>query len=82
MLLCAYVPPEGSSYYMHSGLDADGILMLESCLTECVPNVFDYHIIICGDLNGRTANVSQPFTADYDYFINTHDSGPVNVQRC
>ena len=54
LFMCVYVPPTGSPYYSVTGTD-DGIGLLEECLAE-VQLSSDVHVLLCGDLNARTAN--------------------------
>ena len=49
-----YVPPTGSPYYKVTGTD-NGIGILEEFLAE-VQLSSDVHVLLCGDLNARTAN--------------------------
>jgi hypothetical protein len=37
---CAYIPPEGSSFYTHFDVD-NGVCLLEECLNDCLINVDD-----------------------------------------
>ena len=66
LYVCAYVPPEGSPFYKHFDFD-NGISCLEDCLADFVLGN-DVHIIVTGDLNSRTSNISQHlFFDDMDY---------------
>jgi hypothetical protein len=66
---------------------AYGVALLENCLIDHAIGLEDYFIVLSGDLNGRTADVSQKvsqkvpvdFDSDFDF---ARDSGPVNVGRC
>ena len=51
----AYVPPENSPYYSAFDID-DGISLLEESLTDVMLSLDDVYILLCGDLNSRTAN--------------------------
>ena len=78
LLVCAYVPPEGSSYYTFID-EKDGISMLENCIVDSTLMVNDYYVIVTGDLNSRTSNVSQNVLSEHFYL---HPSShPVNVGR-
>ena len=76
---CVYVPPEGSSYYAFMD-EADGISMLENCLVDSALTLGDYHVILSGDLNGRTSNISQAFSFDDDFDL-LNSSCPTSVYR-
>ena len=52
--MCVYVPLTGSPYYNVTGTD-NGIGILEECLAE-VQLSSGVHVLLCGDLNARTAN--------------------------
>jgi hypothetical protein len=56
LFVCAYVPPENSRFYSVFGID-NGINLLEDYLVDCVCKVGELPVLLCGDLNGRTANV-------------------------
>ena len=78
--VCAYVPPEGSPFYSFFDID-NGIELLEECLCDCLIRFDDVHIILSGDLNARTSNISYDITS-FDSSVNTpHDSVPINVER-
>ena len=75
LYVCAYVPPEGSQYYNAFDIDKDGISLLENCLVDNVILDNDVHIIVNGDLNSRTSNVSQTLLFEQDHFdfLDRHD---------
>ena len=54
LLFNAYVPPKGSPYYEMCE-EQNGILNLENCINEITEKHGDMAIILCGDLNARTA---------------------------
>ena len=54
LLMCVHVPPTGSPYYNVTGTD-NGRGILEECLAE-VQLSSDVHVLLCADLNARTAN--------------------------
>ena len=56
LYICAYVPPENSSYYTACDIE-NGILLLEEIVTDIILSLDDVYIILCGDLNGRTSNI-------------------------
>ena len=49
------MPPENSPYYEETDI-YDGVSLLEDCLLELVRLFGDIPLIICGDLNSRTAS--------------------------
>ena len=51
----AYLPPEQSKYYEDTDI-YNGVMMLEDCLIEINSQYDDSPLIICGDLNSRTAS--------------------------
>ena len=61
--MCAYVSPEGSPYYNYCDVD-NGIGLLEDCLSDCLISLNDVFVILSGDLNSRTSNISQHITTD------------------
>ena len=81
LYVCAYVPPEGSRYYTCLNLDSDGVSLLENCLVDNVLLDSDVYTLICGDMNSRTADVSQPVTFDLDNFQDMHLGNNFDVQR-
>jgi hypothetical protein len=65
LLVCAYVPPETSRFYTVFNFD-NGISMLEDYILDCFSLVGEIPVIVCGDLNGRTANIlPECFQEDY-----------------
>ena len=75
LYVCAYVPPEGSQFYNVLNLEKDGVSLLENCLVDNVLLDNDVYIIVNGDLNSRTSNISQTVSmeTDYDDFLRIHD---------
>ena len=77
ILLGMYIPPKGSPYYKHSGVDCH-LAYVESCLLDITVKYPEDFLICCGDLNSRTANYQidstddnhPPFSNDFD----PHDS--------
>ena len=53
--MCAYIPPEHSPYYTHTGFEC-GIDIFEEILVDNFLCKNDMYALICGDLNSRTAN--------------------------
>ena len=60
-----YVPPEGSPFYARFDID-NGIGLLEDCLNDCLVNIDDFFVLLTGDLNSRTADISQHFAVGDD----------------
>ena len=60
ILVGAYIPPVGSTYYDDKD-ESNGILVLEKCLLHVSEKFPECCVIICGDLNARTGrfNVGQ-----------------------
>ena len=81
LYVCAYVPPEGSRYYGVMGLESDGVSVLENVLVDNVLLDNDLYVIITGDLNSRTGNVSQPVTVDNDVFDEMHHNFDIFERR-
>ena len=82
-----YVQPYGSPYYDHVDY-ANGIVKLEECVSKLQIIYNCSHIVVCGDLNSRTASV-QPFDefnnlleyiAEYD-FTQYDDSGDMCIYK-
>ena len=63
LYVCASVPPEGSPYYNYYDVD-NGIGLLEDYLSDCLISLNDVFVILSGDLNSRTSNISQHITTD------------------
>ena len=81
LYVCAYVPPEGSPYYSYFDID-NGIGLLEECLTDCLLTLNDVYVILSGDLNGRTSNISHNILSNENIFDSLHKSDSVNSSRC
>ena len=79
--VCAYVPPEGSPFYSYFDVD-NGIGLLEECLTDCLLALNDVYVILSGDLNGRTSNISHDFLSNENVVDLLHRSTSVNSGRC
>ena len=54
--MCAYVPPENSSYYTVFDIE-NGISVLEEALTDIMLSLDDVYVLLCGDFNGRTSDI-------------------------
>ena len=82
LIVCVYVPPEGSPYYVHFDVE-NGISLLEDCLMDCLVSNTDFHVLLCGDLNSRTSNVFQPLLskANETFFVSLHKSQSVHFGR-
>ena len=56
-LLVVYIPPMGSPFY--ENLDtANGIDILENCLSDIEEKYRDFYLMICGDFNARTGSLN------------------------
>ena len=53
MIICSYIPPQGSPYY-DSIEESNGVLRLEECIIDVLQIHSDCEVMICGDLNART----------------------------
>ena len=80
LYVCAYVPPEGSPFYAFFDLD-NGVDMLEDCLTNCLLDIGDVFIIMSGDLNSRTSNISPDVVSSASFLDAIHKSNPTSVNR-
>ena len=80
LLTCAYLPPEGSTYYTSFDLEGNGVNLLENHLCDTLLER-DVYVFICGDLNGRTGSVSQKMDQNSDIFNTLHLSDSVIGER-
>eukprot|EP00745_Piridium_sociabile_P008281 TRINITY_DN15544_c0_g1_i8.p2 TRINITY_DN15544_c0_g1~~TRINITY_DN15544_c0_g1_i8.p2 ORF type:complete len:254 (+),score=4.10 TRINITY_DN15544_c0_g1_i8:1461-2222(+) len=69
----SYVPPEGSPYYAYFNCE-NGIEILENYLTDCLMTYDDVYILLCGDLNGRTSDIS--------HYCHGNDHGSILESQC
>ena len=76
--MCAYVPPENSPYYSTFDID-DGISLLEESLADVMLSLDDIYLLLCGDLNSRTANEFPISQSENDVFARAVEETPV---RC
>ena len=76
--MCAYVPPENSPYYTAFDVD-DGISLLEESLADEMLSLDDVYILLCGDLNSRTANEFPISQSGNDVFTRPVEETPT---RC
>ena len=76
--MCAYVPPENSPYYSAFDID-DGISLLEESLADVMLSLEDVYLLLCGDLNSRTANEFRISQSENDVFARAVEETPV---RC
>ena len=74
---CAYVPPE-NPYYSAFDID-DGISLLEESLADVMLSLDDVYLLLCGDLNSRTANEFPISQSENDVFARAVQETPV---RC
>lgn len=79
LYVCSYVPPQGSPFYAHFDLE-NGICLLEDCLTDYVLTQ-DVYVMLNGDLNSRTSNVSQDCSTKIVIDMQ-HKSQSVSTNRC
>ena len=78
---CVYVPPEKSPYYAVFDVE-NGIAMLEDFLCDCILAVnSDVFVILSGDFNSRTCNISCDFDVDMHLPENRLSSGPLKTIR-
>jgi len=63
VVFCAYIPPEGSPYYVSSDVN-NGILTMENCMLDVLDAHSDCSVLICGDLNARTGLMNAGSTTD------------------
>ena len=54
MMVAAYVPPQGSKYYETAETNCH-IETLDSCMIYLIETYHDFHFLLIGDLNARTA---------------------------
>ena len=76
-----YIPPEGSPFYKVTGTNSDGVSNLEDCIFDNVLLDNDVYVILNGDLNSRTANVSQSISWEHDESFNVQENENY-IQRC
>ena len=81
LFVCAYVPPEGSAYYNFIGEEGNGISLLENLLFDNALHENDLDVILCGDLNSRTSNVSQPVFVNDNFLDSLITSGSLSANR-
>jgi len=87
LLVCAYVPPQGSVFYELDGIEVNnGIEYVETCMLELGLEYGDVDWLLCGDFNARTANLNPSCNFDVnnmndDVFVESRYSqdGVVNV---
>ena len=75
-----YIPPEGSPYYNITGVNSDGVSNLEDCIFDNVLLDNDVYVMLNGDFNSRTANVSQSIACEHDELFNIKENDE-NIQR-
>ncbi|KAK7501726.1 hypothetical protein BaRGS_00007157 [Batillaria attramentaria] len=63
VLISVYVPPQGSSYYTSAGHSCH-IDEIDQCVFELISRLGNFHLLLCGDLNARIANLQ---VRPYDY---------------
>ena len=80
LYICVYVPPEGSPYYVHFDKD-NGINSIEESLSKCLLALDDVYVLLCGDLNSRTADVSQTYNHEVSSINEQYKSFSPKVGR-
>ena len=55
MYICLYIPPHDSSYWQYCH-QSYGIEIIEQCVLDLNDTYDDFHLLLCGDLNARTAS--------------------------
>ena len=55
LLICVYVPPQGSPYYNTAECNCH-IDLIDKCVLDLFEKYGDFHLILCGDINARTSN--------------------------
>ena len=75
-----YIPPEGSPYYNITAVNSNGVANLEDCIFDNMLLDNDVYVILNGDLNSRTANVSQAISFENDEIFNMYEEDN-NIQR-
>ena len=78
LYICSYVPPEGSPFYTHFDFD-NGICLIEDFLIDILM-YREMYVILNGDLNSRTSNLSQNI-AESVFDLNERSQCPT-VNRC
>lgn len=69
ILICIYNPPSGSPYYSCVDVTCH-IFELEQCIADIMEQFDDYEILICGDLNARTAD--KQVNSNHNIYHMTH----------
>lgn len=55
MFISSYIPPYDSSFWT-SAQHGYGVEMIEQCILDLYGECDDFHVLLCGDLNARTAS--------------------------
>ena len=72
IFVCVYVPPQDSPYYDDA---SDDIAILENCLIDLSTTFSDCLLILCGDFNSRTSDVTMNSEANiHDMLSNVFGS--------
>ncbi len=72
------MPQENSPYYSAFDID-DGISLLEESLADVMLSLDDVYLLLCGDLNSRTANEFPISQNENDVFARADEETPL---RC
>ena len=80
LYVCVYIPPEGSPFYSTFDI-SNGIDLLEECLSDCLLEFSDVYIVMSGDFNSRTANISPDVAFNSDFTSSLNKSSSIDVNR-
>ena len=80
LYVTCYIQPEKSPFYAFFDCE-NGIALLEEYLTDCLLTYGDLCILLCGDLNSRTANFSHYCQGDTNLFDFQYTSHPPSKDR-
>ena len=80
LLICVYVPPQGSPYYNTAECNCH-IDLIDKCVLDLFEKYGDFHLILCGDINARTSNF-QANVKDNDSYLPFTDPLSPNSLMC
>ena len=78
--MCTYIPPENSPYYTFFDIDND-ISALEDCLTDSILALNDMYLLLAGDWNSRTDDISDNMYSVENIYDFQTTSCPSSVNR-